>query len=121
MKRDPDLLRSILLYIEEHAPPQGGLQQRITVEGYDKPTIDAHTELLIEDGLVAGQVIDGLNFKEIMVTKLTSAGHDAIEAAKNSDAWHRAKRIATEKGASLTFAMLVELVKAEARRHLGLP
>jgi len=120
MKRDADLMRSILLYIEEHAPPQGGLNQPIEIVGYDQATVTAHTELLIEDGLVDGRVLDGFEFKEVMVIKLTSAGHDAIEAAKNSDAWHKAKTVAKEKGISLTFGILVELVKAEARKHLGL-
>jgi hypothetical protein len=57
MKRDVDLQRLILLFIEQHTPPQGGLEKPVEISGYDKPTINAHLELLIESRLVDGRVI----------------------------------------------------------------
>ena len=56
MRRDVDLSRAILAFVEEHSPPQGGLDPPLAIEGYDRPTVLAHTELLIEDGLLDGQV-----------------------------------------------------------------
>jgi Hypothetical protein (DUF2513) len=50
MKRDLDLERAILLYVEEHALPQGGLQNKVKIAGYNQPTIFAHIELLAEKG-----------------------------------------------------------------------
>jgi hypothetical protein len=122
MKRDVDLSRAILAYIEEHSPPQGGLDTRIEIEGYDYPTVMAHAELLIDDGYIDGQVIKGMFGPiELVIVKLTSAGHDAIAAAKSDTAWQKAKKSAMEHGVSLTFGVVVEIVKAEARKHLGLP
>jgi hypothetical protein len=78
MKRDVDLSRAILRFVEEHAPPQGGVQKPLEIEGYDRPTILAHAELLIEDGLLDGRVSKGLGGPvNIVIIKLTSRGHDA--------------------------------------------
>jgi hypothetical protein len=72
MKRDVDLSRAILRFVEEHAPPQGGVQKPLEIEGYDRPTILAHAELLIEDGLLDGRVSKGLGGPvNIVIIKLT--------------------------------------------------
>jgi hypothetical protein len=60
MKRDVDLSRAVLRFVEEHAPPQGGVQTPLEIEGYDHPTVLAHAELLIEDGLIDGRVVKAL-------------------------------------------------------------
>jgi len=85
MKRDQKLSLEILKFIEEHSPATGGLAKQIEVEGYDRPTIDAHTELLIDGGFVDGQIMremtgngSRLNF---LIRRLTNRGHDTIASA----------------------------------------
>lgn len=122
MKRDVDLSRAILAYIEEHAPPLGGLEKAIEIPGYDDATTLAHTELLIDEGLIDGEIIMALmGPHQAIIRKLTNRGHDAIAAAKSDTTWQKVKTEAKEKGVSVTFGLLVEMLKAEARRHLGLP
>jgi hypothetical protein len=122
MKRDVDLSRAILAFIEEHSPAQGGLDKPLEIEGYDRPTVLAHAQLLIDDGLVDGKVLEALAGPvDVVIRRLTSSGHDAIAAAKNDTAWQKAKKLATERGIPLTLSVLVQIVKAEARKHLGLP
>jgi hypothetical protein len=122
MKRDVDLQRLILLFLEEHIPPRGGLDRRVEIPEYDRATVNAHLELLIESGFVDGRISKGLGpaGMDIVVIKLTSSGHDAIAAARNDTSWQKAKKTATEGGVSLTLGVLVEILKAEARKHLGL-
>ena len=121
MKRDVDLQRSILKFVEEQCPPQGGLDRQVEIQGYDSPTVLAHVQLLIEDGLIDGQVIEALTGPiQAVIRKLTSRGHDAIAIAENDTTWHKAKMIAKERGASLTFNVLIEIIKLEARKRLGL-
>jgi hypothetical protein len=121
MKREPDLLRLILLFIEEHVPPPGGLNEPLAIADYDRATVMAHAELLIDDGLVDGKIMKGTGgIQELMIMRLTSAGHDAIAAIRNDTMWQKAKKAGVEKGASLTFGLLVEFLKAEGRKHLGL-
>ena len=122
MKRDVDLQRSILLFIEEYSPAQGGLEVRIQISGYDRPTVLAHTELLVEDGLIDGHVMRAqFGIVDIGINKLTSAGHDAIAAAKDDTRWKKAKETAIKEGGSLTLSVLIEILKLEARKRLGLP
>ena len=110
-------------FVEEHAPPQGGLDKPMTIEGYDNPTVLAHAELLIEDGLIDGRVKKGPTGGPLVVAiiKLTSSGHDALQAIDNDTIWSKAKKTATEKGLSLTLDLAVALAKSFARQHLGLP
>jgi hypothetical protein len=122
MKREPDLTRLILFFIEDHSPPQGGLEMDLEIPGYDRPTVLAHTQLLIEDGLVFGHVMEGMSgIIHIEVTRLTSAGHDAIAAVRSDTWWEKSKHLVKDKGIALTFAALVQVAKTEASKLLGLP
>lgn len=122
MKRDLDLMREILLFIEEHSPPHGGLDKPLEISGYDRDTVFAHTELLIDEGYIDAKVLHGMTgIHDIMVDRLTNRGHDAIAAARNKPMWQNAKKTAAEQGVSLTLGLMVELVKAEAKKYLGLP
>ena len=122
MKRDVDLQRLILAFIEEHSPPQGGLDRSLEIEGYDQATVLAHAQLLIEDGYVDGKVLETVfGPVNVAIRKLTNRGHEAIAATKNDTAWQKAKKTAVDKGASLTLGVLVEIAKLEIRKHLRLP
>ena len=55
MKRELDLSRSILAFVEEHSSPQAGLNKPLEFQGYDRATVLAHAELLIEEGLLHGK------------------------------------------------------------------
>jgi len=121
MKRDVDLSRAILAFVEEHCPPEGGLKERLEFEGYDYATIVAHAELLIEEHLLDGRVIKGLGAPpHVFVIKLTSSGHDALAAIRDDTVWQRAKKSALEHAVPLTVGALVALIKAELRARLGL-
>lgn len=121
MKRDVDLSRAILAFVEEHSPPQGGLRQRLAIEGYDYLTVAAHAELLIDEGLIDGQVLKTLGGgMDVMIIRLTHLGHDALAAIRNDTVWQKAKKSALEHAVPLTVSALVELVKAEFRTRLGI-
>lgn len=122
MRRDVDLSRAILLFVEKYSPPEGGLTQRLAIEGYDVSLVIAHAVLLIDDGLLEGDVLNVSGMPpEVVISKLTSRGHDAIEAIRNDTVWQKAKKSALEHAVPLTVSALVELVKAEVRTRLGLP
>lgn len=122
MKRDLDLSRAILAHVEEHSPPQGGLDKPLVFEGYDQQTVFAHADLLIEEGLLHGKALRaGPGILDVMIFRLSASGHDAIATARNDGAWHKAKKIAVEKGGALTLSVVIEILKLEARKHLRLP
>jgi Hypothetical protein (DUF2513) len=122
MRRDVDLQRSILAFVEEHSPPRGGLDREVEIEGYDRDTVLAHIDLLIKDAYIEGKVLESLTgLTQALIMRLTNRGHDAIAAIKSDTLWEKTKGKAAKEGIALAFSTIVELVKLEARRHLGLP
>lgn len=118
MKRDMDLARSILSVVEEKSPPIGGIAAP-AIDGYDSDTVIAHIELLSEAGLLRAKVMKGIaGHSGAHITGLTWAGHDFISAAKDDTIWAKAKGSILKQGSSITFDLLLEWLKAEARKHL---
>jgi hypothetical protein len=118
MKRDMDLVRAIMIKVAEKLPPIGYLQDRVSIEGYDAATIDGHIALLIEAGFLEGKVNKAANV--VAITGLPWRGHDFIDAAKDDTIWSRAKALVLKHSTSVSFDVLLELLKAEAKNRLGL-
>jgi hypothetical protein len=118
MNRDMDLVRAILSKVAEKLPPIGYLQDRVSIEGYDAATIDGHIALLIEAGFLEGKVNKAANV--VAITGLPWKGHDFIDAARDDTTWAKAKATILKHGASLSFDVLLEVLKAEGKKRLGL-
>jgi Hypothetical protein (DUF2513) len=123
MKRDNDLSRAILLFVQEHCPPEGMLRVPIEIEGYGEATVIGHAELLVEDRYIDGRVTKylGSELPSLHIIKLTNRGHDAIDATGDEKIWKDVKRTAVEKGVSLTFETAIAMGKRLIAAHLGLP
>jgi hypothetical protein len=109
------------LFIEEHCPPEGGLNARLEFENYDRATVLAHVELLIDDGLVDGEMkkfVSG-GTPDVMIRKLTNLGHQAIKAIRDDSLWSKVKAHASEKGITLTFDLAVTLAKNFVKHLIG--
>ncbi len=90
---------------------------------YEPATIYAHIELLLEEDFIKGKIhknhdniIDALH-----ITGLTWKGHDFIDAAKDESIWMKAKETILKPTVSITFSLLLEWLKEEAKKKLGLP
>lgn len=119
MKRDMELIRKILLAVEEHE--HGFAPDVLKIEGYDEDAIGYHQYLICDAGLADG--IDDRTLASVsptcQITMLTSAGHDFLDAARSKTIWAQAKEaIDPIGGASIQVwtAVLTDLVK----RNLGL-
>jgi len=115
MKRDMDLIRALLLALErdEDNPPE--------VAKYQPKEVAYNAALIIEAGLAEGVIAEG-GFNEIMradLDRLTWAGHDFIEAAREETLWKKAKEKVMKPGASFTFEIVKEWLKAEIRTRFG--
>jgi len=93
MKRDMDLLRKILLAIEEQYKPGEGTIRDLTIEGYDLNTIAEHCYLLHQQGLITSYKPSQACDKIVLffVGNLTSAGYDFLELVKNEEIWDKTK------------------------------
>ena len=119
MKRDMDLIRKMLLRIEsdEHALAP----DIIEIPDYTQEQINYHAFLLGEAGLAVTSETTNATDKspQAIVMRLTWAGHEFLDSAREHQIWNQAKdSIAKLGGASLQIWMIVltELIK----KKLGL-
>lgn len=120
MRRDWDLIRKILLKIEDE---QSGYAPELSIEGYTRAQVGYHAWLLIEAGLAEGQRLDISDSEapEGAITNLTWAGHDFAEAMRNDTGWKKAMGTVKEKVGSITFDILKQLLGSIIKAALGLP
>lgn len=115
MKRDIDLIRMLLLTTEENERQPG-------LADYDNRTIAGHIALMLDAGLIEGHVADDERGEPMggIITRLTWAGHDFLDASRDPTVWEKAKEKVLRPGVSWTVSLLVEILKDEAKRRLGL-
>jgi hypothetical protein len=121
VKRDMDLVREILLKVEATPPQELGGKFRMPSQ--NGPIVMEHLAMLIDEGFLDGKALraDQSNAPvTVVVTRLTWKGHDFLDAARDDNNWHKAKRTIAEKGGSFTMEILVELLKSFAKAQLGL-
>jgi len=88
MKRDPDLIRDLMLSLE--AADGAELLHVPRLPGYSRHQIDHHFRLLLEAGLVsAGHVSsDGRRW---VAVRLTWPGHDYLDTIRDRQVWKHTK------------------------------
>ena len=96
MKRDMELVRSILFALESS-------QQNAAFEGYDDDTVKYHKALVIEAGLADGSSLkSGTGNREVpaavMLTRLTWSGHEFLDTVRSDTVWVNTKQTFASKG-----------------------
>lgn len=118
MKRDMDLVRAILLRLDQHphgfAPP-------IEIDGYTDDQIGYHAHLMIQAGLVRGSDVTthGDSSPQALMSSLTWEGHEFLDAARDPGLWEQAKEVVDRVGTApiqVWASVLTDLVK----RSIGL-
>jgi len=119
MKRDMELIRKLILRIEDH--PSGWAPSDLTVEGYSREQIGYHCYLIVASGLAAGADITSLESDgpECRITHLTAAGHDFAESSRNQYIWDEVMGDIREKGfPSVAIDLVKKLLDKAVRRKL---
>ena len=103
MKRDMDLVRKILLEIEERYVSTA--LYNLQIEGYDVQTIANHCKIMHEAGLISACSIKYASngIYAFGVGGLTWNGYDYLDKIRNDSVWRKTKDIITEKGLPLVF------------------
>ncbi len=115
MKRDMDLIREMLLVIEAHP---SGYAPSIEVDGYTQEEIGYHAFLLGEAGFAIINDITGLGEKSphARIVRLTWAGHEFLDLARQNKRWNIAKDTVAKVGSvsiQILSAVLIEIAKKE--------
>lgn len=114
MQRDMDLVRQILLALEEH--PKGFAPENLKINGYGEDQIGYHAYIMGQAGLI--EVADSTNLgssgPEALIKNLTWEGHEFIDSAREPQRWAQAKEVLHKAGGAsfkVWTAVLTELVK----------
>lgn len=121
MKRDMDLIRKLVLAIEDD--PTGYAPRDIEIDEYTPEQISYHEFLLMDAGFAEGERVDAMNSRgpEVVLTNLTWAGHEFADAARDDKRWKKAMAVVQEKSGSVTVSVLTQLLTSLMRAALGLP
>lgn len=118
MKRDMDLLRQLLLHIEEQ---DDGTDREIDVQvnGIQPEVVAEHLRMLMEAKLIEGVTVpDGSEtFDHVEPTRLTWSGHDFIETVRDPEIWKKTKEGAIA-ARGFTFELLADLAKGFVKKQV---
>ncbi len=137
MKRDFDLIREILLYIEENAAPAadiGGipipfgkisdenLKKRLFYFPYeDRAAVRETLRLLKEAGYIEYKISFFVeDFKEEcpLDMRLTWKGHDLLDSIRDEEVWRKSKEGARKAG-EFSLDLLKELAKGYMKKKIS--
>ena len=112
MKRNWDTVRELLSKVEGCTLPT----EMVRLSDFPPERaseISYHMELLIEAGLVDGQMSKtiGPEVHDFFARRLSWEGHEFIDAVRSDTVWQKTKKTFVSNGISMTF----ELVKAVAK------
>ena len=111
MKRDWDLIREILTKVEDID------SNTVDVKLSDFPddkhlAVSYHVKLLIDTGIIKGQMSPVMQSKDFFVHSLTWEGHEFLDSIRNDTVWEKTKAIFADKGISMS----IDLVKGVATK-----
>ena len=113
LKRDMDLLRAILIEVEKLPPNQRWVTEPLL--GYSREEVVYHVKLAQDQGLVDARFAP--SGTQAIVLRLTNAGHEFLDAAKNDTVWEKAKELAKNATGTLTLEAL-KLALPKVIEHL---
>lgn len=120
MKRDMNLVREILLWTESQE--HGYVKGNPSLEGYSEEEIGYHVYLMSQAGLVnaADTTSMGDESPNAILLGISWLGHEFLDAAKDDTIWSKAKNTILKPTAGVAFDVLLEWLKAEAKKKIGL-
>jgi hypothetical protein len=122
MKRDIDLVRMLLIHLEEK--PDDKMVKELELDGYDKSNIKYHFILMDQAGLIRCErdVSSSTSDRVINVFpfSLTWQGHELLEASRNETTWEKAKSIVMTKSGAISVDVLKALLVSMAKESVGL-
>jgi hypothetical protein len=118
MKRDMQLVREILLAVEQDTEPVGWIKD-LSIPGREPAEISHHVKLLHQAGLLEAKDLSTLTTFEWAPQQLTWSGHELLDAIRHDTVWKKVTSIVVDKGGSIPFEILKELAIATTRTYFG--
>lgn len=121
MKRDMDLVRTILLLVEDN--PDAVMETIPEIPEYTKDQVAEHIRLLVEGDMLTATDASSKDEADFFYIRLTWRGHDFIDSVRDSEIWRKTKSAAKRIG-SWSIATLGEIAKGYVKQRVvefGLP
>ena len=119
MKRDWELVRKILIAVEElqgHSQSVDGS----SIAGYDAPVVSYHIYLMKEAGRVREECSISLNEqRQCFAQEMTWAGHEFLDQIRSQSVWNKTVGLLREKGLDLSFDTIKAAAAAVATNLLS--
>lgn len=110
MRRDAELIRQILIHMEENS--DGRECEMITIEGVDEMHVIYHYRLLKDAGFMTAMIQDmSSNTTFCTPQSLTMSGHDLLDSIRSDTLWNKFKENLEKNGLPVVFGMLVSYAK----------
>lgn len=114
MKRNMDLIRNLLLKLEEMPYEYGGVD--INIEGSTDNEITYHVLLLHEAGLIDAIDVSRGSIIQYKPRRLTWEGHEFLEAVRDDARWRKVKNAMKKIGGfvyAIAKPMAIEFMKGQ--------
>jgi len=118
VKRDMDLIRALLLRIEEHdiVVYISDLKGAPSLQDFEDDVLIYHLDLMEEAGLINGKRTSGLStVGPWIVQRLTWEGHEFLDTVRDPDIWKKTKNGASKAG-SWSIGILKDIGTAYAKQ-----
>jgi Hypothetical protein (DUF2513) len=116
MKRDWDVIRTVLMEIEA-LDGDARADFSYSMDNDSSNIKEEHAFLLWKSGFIDADEINTASDQSIYSPRLTWSGHDLLNTLRSTPVWERVKKNAKEKGLELTFDT-VKLLAKEALEYL---
>lgn len=109
MKRDMDLVRLILLKIEEEH--RAGLLHDLSIGGYDNDSVAYHCQMLHEAGFLAAFTARYADNTVLFfsVGPLTWEGNEFLDRIRDDSIWSKTKRSIKDSGLPMVLEAIVKV------------
>lgn len=99
MKRDMELVRKILFYIEDNYAAGEKWLRDIDIEGYEYAVIMEHVILAYESNLIQDiKDVSTLSGTSYWIGNLSNTGYDFLDKIRSDTVWNKTKNTIKEKG-----------------------
>lgn len=117
MKRDPELIRTLLKMVEAASPGTYLKNEYVKIDGFSDREIAYHVELLEEAGLIKAKLMKTMQGPVFFVIeRLTWEGHEFFEASQHDEAWNTVKKMMSASGGfvmEVAKPLLVDIIKRQ--------
>lgn len=126
MKRNMDLIRHLLLYLEEKPDPSLVKAEDIVAEGFSAGEVQYHLNLMFQAGLINGEDVrstTSARLISVLPFDLTWQGHEFLEAIRDPEIWRQAKAGASRAGTAgidFIWSIAKALLRNAIRDRIGL-